>query len=200
MDLRHAEKVYSNLKYGYQRSIAVEDDVTAILDYDNGATGVFVTCTHDVLGTDRFEILGDKGKIIVEGSKKATIKRLNKTENEMSSTMSQHEVMRVTMGPNPSDIYTEEVLEFGSQWGTQHIAVMENFAENILEGTPLIAPGSDGIHGVMLANAIHLSSWLGKEIEIPFNEDLFLAELNKRIEEEKANPIKVPIGGVSANG
>lgn len=187
------KKVYSNVKYGYQRRIAVEDDVTAILDYGNGATGVFVTCTHDVLGTDRFEILGDKGKIIVEDSKKATIKRLHKTESELSSTMSLQEVMRVFMGPNPSDIYTEEVLEFGSQWGTQHIAVMENFAANILEGTPLIAPGSDGIHGVTLANAIHLSSWLGKEIEIPFDEDLFLAELNKRIEEEKANTVKFKV-------
>lgn len=185
------KKVFSNLKYGYQRKIAVEDDVTAILDYGNGATGVFVTCTHDVLGTDRFEILGDKGKIIVEDSKKLTVKRLHKTESEISATMSLQEVMRVFMGSNPSDLYTEEVLEFGSQWGTQHIAVMENFAANILEGTPLIAPGSDGIHGVTLANAIHLSSWLGKEIDIPFDEELFLSELHKRIEEEKANPMKV---------
>ncbi len=191
------KKVYSNVKYGYQRKIAVEDDVTAILDYGNGATGVFVTCTHDVLGTDRLEILGDTGKIIVEDSKKVTIKRLHKSENEMSSTMSLQEVMRVFMGPNSSELCTEEVLEFGSQWGAQHIAVMENFAANILEGTPLIAPGSDGIHGVTLANAIHLSSWLGKEIEIPFDEELYLSELNKRIEEEKANPIKLPMGGVN---
>ena len=32
----------------------------------------------------------------------------------------------------------------------------------------------------MLSNAMHLSSWLGKAVEIPFDEDLFLAELNKR--------------------
>jgi UDP-N-acetyl-2-amino-2-deoxyglucuronate dehydrogenase len=189
------KKVYSNVKYGYQRKIAVEDDVTAILDYGNGATGVFVTCTHDVLGTDRLEIVGDKGKIIVEDSKKVSIKRLQKTENELSSTMSMQEVRQVLMGSNPSALFTEEVLEFGSQWGTQHIAVLENFAANILEGTPLIAPGSEGIHGVTLANAIHLSSWLGKEIEIPFDEDLFLFELNKRIEEEKAGSM----GGVTTN-
>jgi UDP-N-acetyl-2-amino-2-deoxyglucuronate dehydrogenase len=70
------KKVYSNVKYGFQRNIAVEDEVTAMFEYENGATGVFVTCTHDVLGTDRFEILGDKGKIVVDGSKKITIKRL----------------------------------------------------------------------------------------------------------------------------
>lgn len=179
------KKVYSNVKYGYQRDIAVEDDVTAILDYGNGATGVFVTCTHDVVGTDRFEILGDKGKIVVDDSKKVTIKRLLKAESEMSKTMSWADVTKIFMGQGLSQIYEEEVLEFESVWGAQHIAVLENFAANIVNNTPLLAPGSDGIHGVRLANAIHLSSWLGKEIEIPFDEQLYAAELNKKIEAER---------------
>ncbi|MFJ7755621.1 Gfo/Idh/MocA family protein [Peribacillus muralis] len=183
------EKVYSNVKYGYQRNIAVEDEVTALLDYGNGATGVFITCTHDVIGTDRFEILGDKGKIVVDDSRKVTIKRLLKPESELSDSMSMQDVMKIFMGGNQSDIYTEEVLEFESVWGAQHIAVLENFTAAIVEGTQLLAPGSDGIHGVTLANAIHLSSWLDKEIEIPFDEELYLAELNKRIDEEKTTPV-----------
>lgn len=185
------KKVYSNVKYGYQRDIPVEDEVTTILDYGNGATGVFITCTHDVLGTDRLEILGDKGKIIVDNSKKITINRLNKSESEMSSTMSMQEVMKIFMGGNQSDIYTEEVLEFESVWGEQHTSVLKNFAANILDGSPLIAPGSDGIHGVALANAIHLSSWLGKEVELPIDEELYLVELNKRMEEEKNSSVKL---------
>lgn len=177
-------KVYSNVKYGYQRDIVVEDEVTALVDYENGATGVFITCTHDVLGTDRFEIHGDKGKIIVDDSEKITIKRLAISEVEMNQTMTMQEVSSLVAGGDPSKVYTEEVLEFESVWGGQHMSVLENFAANILDGTPLIAPGTDGIHGVRLANAIHLSSWLGKKIDIPFDEDLYLAELNKRIEEE----------------
>lgn len=184
------KKVYSNVKYGYQRDIAVEDEVTTLLDYGNGATGVFITCTHDILGTDRFEILGDKGKIVVDDSKRITIKRLNTPEPEMNATMSWADVMKIFMGQGPSEIYTEEVLEFESAWGAQHISVLENFAANIVEGTPLIAPGSDGIHGVALANAIHLSSWLGKEVELPIDEELYLAELNKKIEEENKFPVK----------
>lgn len=184
------KKVYSNVKYGYQRDIAVEDEVTAVLDYGNGATGVFVTCTHDVVGTDRFEILGDNGKIVVDDSKKVTIKRLVKPESDMSATMSMQDVMKIFMGGSSDDIYTEEVLEFTSVWGGQHIAVLENFAAAIVEGTPLLAPGSDGINGVRLANAIHLSSWLGKEVEVPFDEELFLIELNKRISEENKYPVR----------
>jgi len=178
-------KVYSNVKYGYQRNISVEDEVTVMMEYANGATGVFVTCTHDIVGTDRFEILGDKGKIIVDDSKKITIKRLTKPEREMSDTMSMADVMNIFMGGKSDDIYSEEVIEFESVWGAQHIAVFENFAAHIVEGAPLLAPGSDGIHGVALANAIHLSSWLNKEIELPIDEELYLTELNKKIASEQ---------------
>ena len=62
--------------------------------------------------------------------------------------------------------------------------MLESFAANILDGTPLIAPGSDGITGVRPANAIHLSSWTGAEVPLDFDEDAYLAELNKRIRAE----------------
>jgi UDP-N-acetyl-2-amino-2-deoxyglucuronate dehydrogenase len=179
------KKVYTKAQYGYQRTIPVEDDVTTILDYGNGATGVFVTCTHDIMGTDRLEIHGDKGKIIVDDSKRVTIKRLHTPEAEMSSKMDMSDVMKLFQGAGPESIYKEEVLEFESVWGGQHVAVLENFAANIIDGTPLIAPGSDGINGVELANAMHLSSWLNEEVTLPIDEDKYLEELNKRRAEEK---------------
>lgn len=179
------KKVYSNVKYGYQREITVEDELTTLFDYGNGATGVFITCTHDLMGTDRLEILGDKGKIVVDDSKQVTIKRLHKSESEIDASMGSEDVQAVVQGKDLSEFYTEEKLEFESVWGAQHIGVLENFAENILYDVPLLAPGSDGINGVELANAIHLSSWLGKEVELPVDEDLFLEELSKRIQEEQ---------------
>ena len=60
---------------------------------------------------------------------------------------------------------------------------------NILDGKPLIAQGSEGINGVMVANAILLSSWLGKEVELPVDEQLYIDELNKRIAEEGKYPL-----------
>lgn len=179
------KSVYSRVKYGYQREIAVEDEVTTLLDYENGATGVFITCTHDVIGTDRLEIAGDKGKIIVENSKKLIIKRLHRSEPEMNATMGMNDIQEIFHGQELPDIYDEEILEYESKWGAQHIEVLENFAAAILDGTPLLAPGSDGINGVKLANAILLSSWLKKEVEIPFDEDVYIEALHRRIEEEK---------------
>jgi predicted dehydrogenase len=183
------KSVYSKVAFGYRRNIAVEDEVTALVDYGNGATGVFITATHELTGTDRFEIVGDQGKIVVENSKTATVTRLKRPERELSESMDMGDVMKLFTGQlNVDELYTQETIEFDSAWGAQHAGVLENFAANILDGTPLLAPGSDGIKGVRLANAIHLSAWTGQEISLDFDEDQFLAELNSRITEEGKFP------------
>jgi UDP-N-acetyl-2-amino-2-deoxyglucuronate dehydrogenase len=183
------QSVFAKVAYGFRRNIAVEDEVTAVVDYGDGATGVFVTATHDLVGTDRFEILGDNGKIVVENSLTATVTRLNRPERELSEGMDSADVRRLFTGQlNIEDYYTTEVMQFDSAWGAQHSGVLENFAAHILDGTPLIAAGSDGINGVRLANAIHLSSWTSREVPLDFDEDEYLRELNKRIREEGQFP------------
>lgn len=185
-------KVMSKVLYGCHRDIVVDNDVTIITEYANGATGTFITCTHDPIGTDRLEIDLDGGKIVVENSMKATVYRLKKDENEMNATMSMMDVAKLTMGnaAGANDMYDIEEFDNVDGWGYQHTTVMENFAMHILEGTPLLAPGADGINGVNLANAILLSSWLGKEVENPVDPDLYLEELNKRIKEEGKFPTR----------
>jgi predicted dehydrogenase len=183
------KSVYAKVAYGFRRDIATEDEVTAVVDYGGGATGVFVTATHDMTGTDRLEILGDAGKIVVENSKTATVTRLRKPERELSEGMGMEDVTKMFMGQlDTADYYSQEVIEFDSFWGAEHAGVLENFAANILDGTPLLAPGSDGINGVRLANAIHLSSWKGTEVPLEFDEDEYLDLLNKRIREEGKYP------------
>ena len=65
---RHLTAGYirSYVKSAYQ-SIEVKDDVTAYAEYENGATGVFITSTGDAPGTNRFEVTGTLGKMIAEG-------------------------------------------------------------------------------------------------------------------------------------
>lgn len=179
------KKVFAKVQYGFKRNINVEDEVTALVEYENGATGVFITCTHDIMGTDRLEILGDLGKIIVEDSKKITIKRLRISESEISNNTTLDELSNIIMGGSLNQMYDEEILEIKDIWGVQHCRAIENFINHILEDEPLIIKGIEGINEVILSNAIHLSSWLDKEIELPLDEDLFLLELNKKIEDEK---------------
>ena len=122
---------------------------------------------------------------MVENSLTATITRLKKPERELSDGMGTDDVRRLFTGQlSMADYYSSEVIEFPSAWGTQHAGVLENFAANILDGTPLIAPGSDGINGVRLANAIHLASWTGREVSIDFDEGEYLSALNSRIRDE----------------
>ena len=180
------KSVFAKCGYGFKRDIAVEDEVNALVDFGGGATGTFITCTHDMMGTDRLEILCDKGKVVVEGSKTVTITRMSAPEQELSQGMSIEEVGKLFTGQlDTSTMMSTETKDYGSVWGQQHCDVMRNFAAQILEDAEPIARGSDGIHGVRLANAIHLSSWTGQEVSIEdFDEDTYLAELNKRIAAE----------------
>ena len=185
-------KVYSKNINGCHRDIAVENDVTMITEYANGATGTFVTCTHDPNGTDRLEIDLDNGKIVVDNSKTATVYRLKKSEDELNATMSMMELAKLTSGNSAGgeELCTKETFENTDGWGYQHTTVMENFARHCLYGEPLLAPGTDGINGVNLANASQLSSWLGREVDNPVDPELYAAELNRRIEAEGKFPLR----------
>lgn len=180
------KKVDAKLLYGFHRNISVEDDVTVTVKYENGAKGVFETCTHDIIGTDRFEINGDKGKIVVDDSNKLTVKTLGITEQELNKKISSDEVARKEYEQEGlKDNLNIKVYKFESKWGTEHFDVLENFAGAIRDGKKLIAPGIEGIRGLELTNAMHLSSWLGKEVSLPIDEDLYFEELSKKIKEEK---------------
>lgn len=162
-------KVRAFCHEGKWHDIEVEDDVTAYMEFENGATGVFVTTTGDAPGTNRLELTFEMGKIVCENEKlifdklAANVSEHCKTEKE---------------GFKKPDCQRIEVETDGKN--EQHVGVLKAFAEHILKGTPLVAEGIEGINGLTLSNAMHLSSWLGKTVEIPFDEDLFLSELNKR--------------------
>ncbi len=154
---------------GKWHDIEVEDDVTAYLQFANGATGVFVTTTGDAPGTNRFEVTGTLGKLVCENDK-LTFWKLAQDEREFCRT--------ATEGFAQPQCQQVEVETDGEN--LQHVGVLNAFAGKILHGTPLVAEGTEGLGGLTLSNAMHLSSWLGRAVDIPFDEELFLAELNKR--------------------
>ena len=184
--------VFAKCAYGFRRDIAVEDEVNAMVDFGSGATGILSTCTHDFVGTDRLEILCDGGKVVVDGSQQVTVSRLTKPEQEISDSMDPDAVRRLFTGQLDQGEYVDtHTQSYDSVWGAQHAEVLRNFAAAVRGEEDLLAPGSEGIHGVRLDNAIHLSSWLGQEVSITdFDEDRYLAELNRRIETEGRFPTR----------
>jgi predicted dehydrogenase len=163
-------KVKAHLHFGKWHDIEVEDDVTAYVEYANGATGTFITSTGDTPGTNRFEITLDKGKLISENGK-LLMWKLEQSEPEFSKTN------KKPFG-SPKAEFIEVETDGKSE---QHVGVLNAFAGAILHGTPLIAGGEEGINGLTISNAMHLSAWLNQEIMLPLDEDLYYNELMKRV-------------------
>lgn len=168
------KKVYANMKFGQWHDIEVEDDVTCFVEYENGATGTFITTTGDACGSNRFEIQMDKAKLLVEHN------QLHVWEFEMT----EQEFSKTNKSPFGYPKAEEIKIELDGS-NPQHTGVINAWGKAILEGTPMIADGAEGINGLMLSNAMHLSAFIGKTVELPFDEDLFYGELQKRVQSSK---------------
>lgn len=141
---------------GRWHNIEVEDEVTAYMEFPNGATGTFIASTGDYPGVDRLQIDLEKAQIICEN-------------NRISIRGSEDKKTRYSMEITP------EV------WEKPYHTMLENFALAVREGTPLIAPGTDGINSLMICNAMYLSSWQERTVELPFDGEVYYKELQQKI-------------------
>lgn len=174
-------KVRAFAHEGKWHDIEVEDDVTAYLEFANGATGVFIASTGDLPGTNRLEITCDQGKMICEGGKLWMWKL----------PMSESEGYRHGADAYPQPKIEPIEVETDGE-NPQHIGVTNAFAAHILHGTPLVAEGEEGLRALMLSNAMHLSAWLERPVELPIDEELFARLLRaRRLTSRKKNTTDV---------
>ncbi|OPJ59790.1 Gfo/Idh/MocA family protein [Clostridium oryzae] len=164
------KRVRAFMSFGKYKNIEVEDDVTAYVEYENGATGLFVTTTGEAPGTNRFEVSGDRGKIVIEDGK-LTFWRLRQSEREFNR--------EYKGGFGAPECWKCEVPIDGE--AEQHKGITKNFVKAILDGTELLAPGIDGIKGLTISNAMHLSAWANDWVELPINEELYYELLKEKI-------------------
>jgi predicted dehydrogenase len=183
-------KVRAFAHLGKWHAIEVEDEVTAYLEYPNGATGVFVTSTGETPGTNRLEIMGENGKLLVEGGKVSFIR------NEMSAIKFCRTAKAACAMPDVWNI--EMPLPAGG--GGQHQEIKQNFVDAILDGAPLIAPGEEGIHSVELANAMLYSSLQGETVQLPLDGKAFEKTLKKLIRDSKSFAATAESRGVKTRG
>ena len=165
-------KVRSFAQCGRFHDIEVEDNVTAYLEYPNGATGVFVSSTGEAPGSNRFEIAGTRGKVVLEND------QIKFTRNE--SCMLEHS-KNSPIGFSKPEVWEVEI-PFGNA-ELPHAILMRNFVEAIRNKTPLIAPGVEGIHSVELANVLLYSSLVDQTINLPMDGAAFEAKLQQLIDE-----------------
>jgi predicted dehydrogenase len=163
-------RVRAHCNFGRYHDIEVEDDVSAHLEYKDGAHATFIASTGEAPGTNRLEIALDGGRLVLE-----------------------HEVLQITRNAQPASIFsrhsrelflapatTEEKLT-GLGRGGQHSEILTNFTAAILDGTPLIAPAVEGIASLELANAMLLSAWTEKTVNLPLDSKAYAKALKQQI-------------------
>ena len=155
---------------GKWHDIEVEDDVTAYVEYPNGATGTFVTTTADTPGTNRFEVTGDRGKLVAENGT-LVFHNLAVPEREWNATY------KGGFGQPPVERIEIDV----SGDFPNHAGILRDFTQSVLTGAPLWAPGEEGIRGLQISNAMHLSSWLDRMVDVPVDETLYRDMLQKKV-------------------
>ena len=160
------------VSHGKYYNIEVEDDVTAYMTYENGTTGTYITSTGEAPGTNRLEIACDMGKIVVENGKMVFYR----------NTVSEREFNRVNQKTfGRPECWKCEIPVSGV--GEQHVGILKDFANAVRKQTDLLAPGVDGIRGLTISNAIHLSGWTGETVDVKaFPHDRFYRMLQEKIQ------------------
>ena len=165
------EKVTGFAGLGKYHDIEVEDEVTAIFEYQNGMVGHFITSTSESPGTNRLEIIGEKGKLVFENN------NLTFWKNKVSML----EQIKTSADPYALSEYIEMDVPFDHHGLPGHKIIIENFANAIRGSEELIVQGEEGLNQLHLSNAILLSSLLNKKIHLPMDPKLFNKELEEKI-------------------
>ena len=164
-------KITAHAYCGKYHDIEVEDEVTAFMEYPNGATGVFIASTGEAPGTNRLEITGDRGKLLFE---KGVI-TFERTESSVSQFCSN----------NPNRFAVPECWQItipaSASTAGQHKNIIVNFLDAIAGQADLTSPAVEGIRSLEIGNAMILSSWLGRPVELPMDADIYENMLKERI-------------------
>lgn len=163
-------RVHAFCHEGKWHAIQVEDDVTAYLEFPNGATGVFVTSTGETPGTNRLEINLDNAQLLCENG---SLMIYETEENEPA-----YRKTSLTHSEKPKGAWRRIQTD---KYYPKHAGILQNFGEAILYGEPLIAKGEEGLNSLKISNAMYLSSWQKRTVEIPFDDKEFYKELKNRI-------------------
>lgn len=171
--------------FGKFHNIEVEDEVTAYLEYPNGATGVFIASTGEAPGTERLEIAGDRAKLTYESGKIRIVRNevLTSEFNKTSKT-----------GFDRPETWDIDIPVRTAKTG--HQAVTQDFVNAVLDGTPLLAPAEEGIHSVELANAMIYSGLTGETVTMPLDAKAYEDRLNQliansRFQKQVVQPVEV---------
>jgi predicted dehydrogenase len=166
------EKVMAFTKEGFHRPITAENDVMIQMFYESGASGQFLTSTHESPGTNRFELSFSKGQIVVENDSLVKITTLSMEEEDFAKST------RESFPQVPSAVEAHNFERLPNK--ILQARLINNFVQSILGKEEIICPLSEGIKSVRMINATYLSAWE----EIPVSLDFDPMEYEKAFQEK----------------
>lgn len=172
-------KVRAFCSFGRYHDIEVEDDVTAYVQYESGATGTFIASTGEAPGTNRLEIAATRGRLVFESGKlswQRTRVPVDQFTREYKGGFGNPETWEVTV---PTE---------GEHEG--HLGICKNWVAAIQSGAPMLAPGVEGINSLQISNAMLLSAWTDETIDLPVDEDRFYKLLQEKVKKSKNKKAK----------
>lgn len=164
-------QVHAFCGFGRFHAIEVEDQVTAYLHYADGLNGVFIASTGEAPGTNRLEVSGDLGKVVLDAQ------GLGFTRNAAPASA----YIVENPGRNALPPTTEELLTFPTLENPRR-AVLTNFVATILQGEALIAPATEGMASVELANAMIYSAITEQTVTLPLDPALYATQLQRLVQ------------------
>ncbi len=171
-------KIRATCSFGKYHHIEVEDEVTAVFEFPNGATGQFAASTGEAPGCNRLEIVGDLGTIITDGNTVKLI-RCSESVSEFNKTTDE-------MFGSPET--TEEIFT-PSEAVNQHAAILNNFVKAANSEATLIAPADAGLNSLQLAGGMIYSTWINDEVELPLDSAAYEKIMNEKIAASKPREV-----------
>ena len=183
--------VFANCGFGRWHNIGVEDEVSAILGFEGGVTGTFVTSTGEAPGRNRLEVVLDRATLVYDTREDVIL--IEETSIPISEAVQNNKAFQKPK----TELRRFEVAGQGGQ----HRAVLDNFGEAIVSGAKLLAPGADGLDSLMLANALTLSGALEKKITLPLSAARYRRWLRskQRAEQPRSQPVVAALNDLSGS-
>lgn len=164
------ERLSAKVAFGRFHDIDVEDEVTAVLEYESGNTGLLQASSGEAPGLNRLEIVGDTGVITWDDTALTVL--------QADQSVSEHCATTREMFGMPSFISETVKLEVGVN---QHAKVIQNFVDALTNTSSLLTPASEGMGSLQLANGMLLSQWEKKTIALPVESQRYEQHLAERI-------------------
>ena len=167
------EALQAHCYIAQERNIEVENEVSVTMEYSGGAIGQFIASTREFPGSNRLELSGSLGQIILDNETNLTVRTLATDEKEFA---------QVTDNPYPTIPYSEAVHHYEPVSNPDiQASIINNFVDALSGSSKVLCPVEEAVTAQQFIQAAYLSGWQEKKLNLPVDEKAYTEELKERM-------------------